>query len=371
MAKQIRQVLRMKGGNDETSYAKASYLGKQILSLTKPIKEEAIREMYSKQPPTKAIRIADFGCSSSEKNSLSVVSNLIQTIDNIRRRFKQDPKEYQIYLNDLPGNDFNTLFGSLTNFEDRLLEQIGGDFGHCFVNGVPGSFYGRLFPTNTLNFAYSSSSLHWLSQVPENIENNMRNSYMSRTSPPSVLKAYYEQFEKDFLKFLHCRAMEMVDGGKMVLTLPGRYNNQHCYAKESSYLFELLSNVLDDMVYEGKIDEAKLNAFNIAVYTPSPLELEFLVKKEGSFNVNLVHVFQVSWDWNDYKYGSTLDDNSDQYDFTTCIRSVFEPLVISHFGQEIVDEVFERYREKARVSMAEGKNVLTNVAISLTRNPRG
>lgn len=122
---------------------------------------------------------------------------------------------------------------------------------------------------------------------------------------------------------------------------------------------------------QGKIDEAKLNAFNIAVYTPSPLELEFLVKKEGSFNVNLVHVFQVSWDWNDYKYGSTLDDNSDQYDFTTCIRSVFEPLVISHFGQEIVDEVFERYREKARVSMAEGKNVLTNVAISLTRNPRG
>lgn len=207
--------------------------------------------------------------------------------------------------------------------------------------------------------------------VPENIENNKRNIYMSRTSPPSVLKAYYEQFEKDFLKFLHCRAMEMVDGGKMVLTLLGRYNNQYCYAKESSYLFELLSNVLNDMVYEGNIDEAKLNAFNIAVYTPSPLELEFLVKKEGSFNVNLVHVFQVSWDWIDYKYGSTLDDTSDQYDFTTCIRSVFEPLVIAHFGQEIVDEVFERYREKARVSMAEGKNVLTNVAISLTRNPRG
>ena len=122
---------------------------------------------------------------------------------------------------------------------------------------------------------------------------------------------------------------------------------------------------------QGNIDEAKLDTFNIAAYTPSPLELEFLVKKEGSFNVNLVHVFQVSWDWNDYKFDSTLDDTSDQYDFTTCMRSVLEPLIIAHFGQEIVDEVFERYREKARVSMAEENNVLTNVAISLTRILRG
>ncbi|XP_057533401.1 S-adenosyl-L-methionine:benzoic acid/salicylic acid carboxyl methyltransferase 1-like [Amaranthus tricolor] len=190
--------------------------------------------------------------------------------------------------------------------------------------------------------------------VPENIiENQKRNIYMSRASPPSVLKAYYEQFEKDFLKFLQCRAMEMIDGGKMVLTLLGRQNNQYCYAKESSYSLELLSNVLNDMVSEGNIDEAKLNAFNIAVYTPSPLELEFLVKKEGSFN-----------------FDSTLDDTSDQYDFTTCMRSVLEPLIIAHVGQEIVDEVFERYREKARVSMAEENNVLTNVAISLTRISR-
>ena len=87
---------------------------------------------------------------------------------------------------------------------------------------------------------------------------------------------------------------------------------------------------------QGNIDEARLNAFNIAVYTPSPLELEFLVKKEGYFNVNLVHVFQVSWDCNDYKYGSTLDIASNQYDFTICIRSVLEPLIIAHFGQYIV-----------------------------------
>ena len=86
---------------------------------------------------------------------------------------------------------------------------------------------------------------------------------MSRASPPSVLKAYYEQFEKDFLKFLHCRAMEMVDGGKMVLTLLGRHNNQYCYAKESSYLFELLSNVLNDMVSEVRTSLSYLTCSNI------------------------------------------------------------------------------------------------------------
>lgn len=73
--------------------------------------------------------------------------------------------EFQVYLNDLPGNDFNTLFRSLPAFYEKFNKEEERDSGACFVAGVPGSFYGRLFPTRSLDFVHSSSSLHWLSQA--------------------------------------------------------------------------------------------------------------------------------------------------------------------------------------------------------------
>ena len=45
---------------------------------------------------------------------------------------------------------------------------------------------------------------------------------MASTSPWNVLKAYYEQFQRDFSLFLKCRAEEVVEGGRMVLTFLGR-----------------------------------------------------------------------------------------------------------------------------------------------------
>ena len=96
-----------------------------------------------------------------------MVYELIDSVEEARRKLGSGHhQDYQVYLNDLPGNDFNTIFRSLRSFEDMLQEQMrDNNFGHCFVNGVPGTFYGRLFPSKHLHFVHSSYSLHWLSQV--------------------------------------------------------------------------------------------------------------------------------------------------------------------------------------------------------------
>ena len=72
---------------------------------------------------------------------------------------------------------------------------------------------------------------------------------MSTTSPPSVIKAYHQQFKSDFSMFLKCRADEMVGGGRMVLTILGRRNEDPC-SKECCYIWELLAMALNDMVIE-------------------------------------------------------------------------------------------------------------------------
>nr|UMB49579.1 salicylic acid methyltransferase [Beta vulgaris] len=356
----------MKEGTDETSYVKTSYIQKQVLLLTKSIKEKAIKELYCKERP-EILCIADLGCSSAESNTLSVVSELIETVENARRELENRKQEYQVYLNDLPRNDFNTIFRSLTKFTNQLKLRMGNGFGHCFVNGVPGSFYGRLFPSKHLHFVHSSYSLMWLSQVPQGIEDNKRNIYIARTSPPNVLRAYYEQFENDFFNFLKCRSEEVVFGGMMVLTILGRKSTQQ-YSKESSYEWELLATALNDMVLEGYIDEEKLNTFNIPQYTPSAEEIGFIVEKEGSFTLNEADISEVSWESKEHEYCKINSYKAfDPYDFVKCMRSVAEPLLISHFSEAIIEELFKRYREIVQASMANDTNVFINVTVSLTR----
>ena len=74
---------------------------------------------------------------------------------------------------------------------------------------------------------------------------------MASTSPPSVLRAYYEQFQRDFSMFLKCRAEELVAGGGMVLTILGR-RNEDPSSKECCYIWELMAMALNDMVSEVK-----------------------------------------------------------------------------------------------------------------------
>ncbi|XP_019103841.2 S-adenosyl-L-methionine:benzoic acid/salicylic acid carboxyl methyltransferase 3 [Beta vulgaris subsp. vulgaris] len=364
MSKKMQQVFRMKEGTDETSYAKTSYIQKQVQSLTKPMREKAIKEFYCREQPT-ILCIADLGCSSVELSNLSPVFGLLETVENARRELEKGPQEYQIYLNDLPRNDFNTIFRSLGSFGEKLKQEMRDDFGHYFVYGAPGSFHGRLFPSNHLHFIHSSYSLHWLSQVPKGIEDNKGNIYIAKTSPPHVLKAYYEQFERDFWTFLRCRSEEVVAGGMMVLTLMGRKSTEP-YSKKSCLIFDMFATALNDMVVEGFIEEDKLNTFSIPIYTPSEEELGFMVEKEGSFNLNQVLITEVNWKPSE-QYKNPYDKSSDHANFTNCMRAVAEYLLISHFGEAILEEVFRRYKKMVKVSMAKEKNVFTNITVSLTR----
>nr|GMD84654.1 salicylate carboxymethyltransferase-like [Ipomoea batatas] len=270
--------------------------------------------------------------------------------------------EFQIYLNDLPTNDFNTIFQSLPKHEEDFRREIGEGCGMCFFNGVPGSFYGRLFPSDTLHFVHSSYSLHWLSQVPKGIEENKGNICMATTSPRSVRMAYYDQFEQDFSSFLKCRSKELVRGGRMILTmLGGQSENPICH------IWELLGLALNDLVAEGFVEEDKLNSFNVPLYTPSLAEVKFLVEKDGSFSIECLEVSQIHW--TGYNNGSDYDEDNGGYNVARCMRAVAEPILVSHFGEGIIDEVFRRYKKMIVDCMSTRPDYsqFTNVTVSVIK----
>ncbi|XP_052195178.1 S-adenosyl-L-methionine:benzoic acid/salicylic acid carboxyl methyltransferase 3-like [Diospyros lotus] len=364
---EVAQVLHMNGGNGEVSYATNSLVQRMAISVTKPITDEAMVELCS-GIAEKTLSIADLGCSSGP-NTLMVVSELVETAVKSCNKLDKKTPEFQLYLNDLPGNDFNSIFKSLPKFQTKLKKKTGLGFSSCFLTAVPGSFYGRLFPTKSLHFVHSSYSLMWLSQVPKGIENNKGNIYMSETSPANVLPAYHRQFQRDFSLFLKCRSEELVPGGRMVLTILGRKSDDRS-SKECCKIWDLLAMALNEMVAEGLIEEEKMDSFNIPQYSPSPAEVKSEVEKDGSFTINHLEVSTVSWFACGAKlYGLSDGDESERggYNVAKCMRAVAEGLLASHFGDAIIDEAFQRYRKNLVDCMAKETTEFYNVTVSLTR----
>ncbi|KAB1201920.1 Salicylate carboxymethyltransferase [Morella rubra] len=385
---EVVQVLHMNGGIGETSYGNNSLVQQKVICMTKPIRDEAITDLYCRTTP-RSLVIADLGCASGP-NTLFVVSELIKVVDKLREELGRQSPEYQVFLNDLPGNDFNTVFKSLPSFQKKMSDELGTGAGPCFsrefrVLSMAGFFRARVcilpilltasigylrdleFNQNNkwierfhFQLLITASTFH-LCLVPELLESNKGNINIASTSPQTVIGAYYAQFQRDFSTFLSCRAEELVAGGRMVLTFLGRRSEDPA-SKECCFIWELLATALNDMVSEGLIEEEKMDSFNIPQYSPSPSELRLEVQKEGSFSIVRLEVSEV----NSSAYNDEFS-SADAYNVAQCVRAVAEPLLVGHFGDAIIEEVFRRYREILSDRISKENAQFINVAISMAK----
>ncbi|KAL0405678.1 UNVERIFIED_CONTAM: Benzoate carboxyl methyltransferase [Sesamum latifolium] len=154
----VKNVINMNPGDGATSYANNSGLQKAVISEALPLVDETLKAMFSAENGgfhAKCLKLVDLGCSSGP-NTLFIISYILNAIEDLcsKRIHSSDHHlpEFEVFLNDLPDNDFNNLFKLLLS--SNLIN--GSKKRHCFLYGLPGSFYSRLFPSNTLHFAYSS-----------------------------------------------------------------------------------------------------------------------------------------------------------------------------------------------------------------------
>ncbi|KAF5811863.1 putative methyltransferase [Helianthus annuus] len=367
---EVASILHMNTGDGKSSYASNSLLQETVIRKALPILEHIIKgisnhDLFLGQ----CFKIADLGCSSS-KNTLLVISNIMDIVIEVCKENRYKPPQFEVCLNDLFGNDFNTLFKLLPDFYAKLKKDKGKHFSPCFVSAVPGSFYCRLFPDQSLHLVHSSYSVHWLSQVPDGLESNALNIYMAKTSPPNVFEAYGEQFKTDFTKFLQIRAEEIVCGGRMVLTFVGR-SVVDPSSDESCRLWELLAQSLLDMVKEGLVRELDIKSFNVPIYYPCEDEVRNVIQNEGSFSLERSTTFHVNWDPQDmdYKNLNDFDGPSQIHGENTAkaVRAFTEPLLTSHFDKSIIDELFKKYKKHVAKHLCNTKTRFFNFVISLAK----
>uniref|UniRef100_A0A1J3EBF0 Salicylate carboxymethyltransferase n=1 Tax=Noccaea caerulescens TaxID=107243 RepID=A0A1J3EBF0_NOCCA len=346
--KDLEKEFHMTGGAGETSYARNSSLQKKASYEAKHITLETLQQLYKETRPKSTLGIADLGCSSGP-NTLSTIRDMIKAIEEVahHREIPNQPlPEFSIFLNDLPGNDFNSVFKSLPDFHTELKRDTNtnGDSPSVFISAYPGSFYGRLFPENTIHFIHSSYSLHWLSKVPPGIYDEQGKSInkgcvnICSSSPEAVSKAYYSQFKEDFSIFLRCRSKELVSAGRMVLIILGRDGPDHV-DRGNSFFWELLSRSIADLVAQGETEEEKLDSYEMHFYAASAAEIESEVEREGSFELERLEMLEVD------KETGNEDDDVSSYGKAVAktVRAVQETMLAQHFGEEILEKLFDTY----------------------------
>uniref|UniRef100_A0A0E0PVN0 Jasmonate O-methyltransferase n=1 Tax=Oryza rufipogon TaxID=4529 RepID=A0A0E0PVN0_ORYRU len=241
----------------------------------------------------------------------------------------------KFFLNDLPGNDFNHLFRTLETFKKANETNHEGEIVPAYyICGVPGSYYTRLFPQQTIHLFHSSISLHWLSQVPEELNGrkkvylNEENIYITKTTPQSVVKLFQEQFYKDFSLFLTLRHEELVLGGQM----------------------------------------ENLESFNLPLYGPSVGEVDEIVKNVNLFEMDHINLFECNWDPYDDSQGDIVHDSAlSGMNVAKCIRAALQPLIASYFGEDILNALFEEYAHRVAKHLEKEKGKFAFIVVSLKK----
>ncbi|CAK9182304.1 unnamed protein product [Ilex paraguariensis] len=324
----VNEAIFMNGGEVESSYAQHAWFAQKVISITKPILVNAVHSLFSEDlHRNKVLNVADLGCAAGP-NPFSVILTIKESLERKCKELNCQPPELQVYLNDLPGNDFNSLFKDLSRVgEDQKSDVLLP----CFVMGAPGSFHGRLFPRSWLHLVHSSYSVHWLSQS---------------------------------------RAEETVQNGRMVLILHGRQASDP-WGKESCYHWEILAETISKMVsqanvlslsLEGLVDEEKLDSFNVPYYTPLQEEVQDIVDKEGSFAVQHIETFTLVLADN-----QESDTRAKGEQLAKNIRCYTESIISYQFGKEITEKLYHKLTQIVVKDLASRSPTNTTVVVVLSR----
>ncbi|KAK2641575.1 hypothetical protein Ddye_023338 [Dipteronia dyeriana] len=343
----LQRVLCMQGGDDDGSYANNSEATASAISLCKPLLLNAIESMKLMECNIcTSVRIADLGCATGY-NTLATIDLVVETV---RVRYLKErglEPELEVFFSDLPSNDFNSLFRSLSK---RASSR------EYYAAGVAGSFYHRLFPRRKLDIAVSLSALHWLSKVPDEVLDKRSAAWNKgrawiEGANKQVVEAYAKQSEKDLEDFLSCRKEEIARGGLLFILMGGRPHMQSNQLADSDSRAKhpfttSMDQAWQDLINEGLIDEDTRDMFNIPAYMRSIEEVERGINRIGGFQIERIEYKRIvehseekqkEWMRDPLSYGRAK---------ANLVRATLRPIVDAHLGPYLSHQLFNRFQSR-------------------------
>ena len=205
-APKTSETVYMKGGG---YYSRVNLGMRQVINNSLDLVKAAIDGMDI-GGRDRVFGIGDYG-SADGGTSHELFRNIIAMV-----RARAPKRPIVVNYNDLPKNDFSALFGMLNEEDDVLgVRSYMRDYDNVYVLASGTSFYRQVFPSESIDFGYSCTALHWLSEKPGSISNHIH----AVGAKGAELKAYASQARKDWQTILLHRAAELVPGGKLVFVI--------------------------------------------------------------------------------------------------------------------------------------------------------
>jgi len=295
--------------------------------------------------PAQPVTVLDLG-SSEGGNAVRMMATIVE---GLRRRTGQPIRT--IY-SDLASNNFNQLFANL-----EKARRAGRLPPGVYPSAVGGSFYGPLLPPGAVHLATCFNAIQWLDQLPPVPLPDAvvyRRPYPPRpgcSASPKVTTAFSRQAEQDLVRFLECRAQELVPGGKLLLASPGDTNQ----ASVSDGLGDVLNDACLDLVAVGRLQREQYERLTMPVYFRTVAELLAPLEREdspvrGAFAVERAEALEAPTPFVvEFRRGGDVVAYAEAY--TGFLRAISEPVVRAAFNQPAgeaatVDCLYERIRTR-------------------------
>lgn len=182
-----------------TNYNSNSHIQRTAVEISIPFIKQAVDTLDIPSIASSPFIIADFG-SSQGLNSVYAMKTII---DYLYEK-KNDMREPLIVHNDLPTNDWTTLFQLL--IETNMYRGLASGRSFCE----------QCLPNNSLSIGYSSSALSWLSGKPCNISDHC---YADLSRNLKEREAFKHYAYLDYCRFLENRSRELLFNGVLILSI--------------------------------------------------------------------------------------------------------------------------------------------------------
>lgn len=153
--------------------------------------------------------LADFGTADGG-TSLPLFRVLVHAI-----RAEEPSSPIVVAYEDQAQNDWQSVFhmtqGTLPNGPPGYLD---GSVDNVYVVASGTSFYNQCFAPGSIDFAFSATAMHWLTQLPAEIPDAL---HSACTEDPAARDAFAAQAAMDWRQIMLMRARELRPGGQMVI----------------------------------------------------------------------------------------------------------------------------------------------------------
>ncbi|WP_309386136.1 hypothetical protein [Cerasicoccus frondis] len=319
-------------------------------------------------PQDKQIRTLDVGCSQGGNS----VEMLQQLIPSLRER---GAASIQPSLADLPSNDFNSVFAKLFPGGVNIL---GDDVLPAVIGG---SAYERLAPANSLHVVTTFNMLGWRKDKPVGPLHNTVGAFLPTpyAKPeqgaeinPDEVAAVHAQAAGDLVSFFKCRAEELVSGGKMLVQIFGRNDEDGSVAHG---WLDALNDVIRAMIAEGKCTQQALDDFIFPVVWRKLDELlEPLTTNDElrrAFTIERSASWEVPVDFNQ-RYAESGDVLKWAHEYMEVFRAVTETTLAHLFPEadrtQRLEEVYQRIVQLFAHDPVRYQFHYYSIAVLVTRN---